>query len=100
MMRLSCCWVGLMLPQFYRTLASQRNALSDGGDVPGLRLFPASSSCGVADSLRYVHFTYMPPANMHLQPPPNNQVSFCLSLRLSSQAPSAVVMVMVMVMMM
>lgn len=61
----------------------------DGGEVSGLRWYPASGSCGPGDSYHDVNFTFVPPVNLYLQPPPKNQVTFCLSLRLSSQASSS-----------
>ena len=66
-------------------------APADGGDVPGL-VWAAAGSCS---GVREVTFTYTPPAHVYLQPAPNNQVSFCLTLRLLSQASSGVVLVVV-----
>jgi hypothetical protein len=54
---------------------------SDGDEVPGLHWF-ASAGC---NGFNGINFTFTPPPNAYLYSPPMNQISFCFSLRLSSQ---------------
>jgi len=58
---------------------------SDGDEVPGLQWFAAAGRCQPGDSFGGVNFTFTPPPNAYLHIPPTNQITFCFSLRVSSQ---------------
>jgi hypothetical protein len=58
---------------------------SDGDEVPGLQWFASAGRCHPGDSFGVVDFTFTPPPNAYLHIPPTNQITFCFSLRVSSQ---------------
>jgi hypothetical protein len=58
---------------------------SDGDEVPGLQWFAVAGRCQPGDSFGGVNFTFTPPPNAYLHIPPTNQITFCFSLRVSSQ---------------